>query len=343
MSGNRRARAVSSISMSSPCAWEFRGVNRTNAAQRSIPATAAIIIRLGKIFMAQNYTCSVRSIEMRGHAFRIYTHRANYSARKTRGSMERACPDDSSTSMRTACIWTSLSATSKRAGSPFRKRSMMPSLPIPIIESCGPVMPTSVMKAVPLGNTWASAVATCVCVPTTAETLPSEPAHGLFFGSRLSVHVHQNHFHFRRHAGQFALRGAKGTVERGHERAPLQVQHRVADSATRRANVKPAPWRARRKVRRTQQARLMRQVIEDFLAVPDVISAGKHFRARGEKIVGQPWRDAKTRSGVFAIDDGEIDLLLRDDIREMVVHDAPAGRAYDVSYKKNSHELEVGC
>src|SRR6185437_11128017 len=81
--------------------------------------------------------------------------------------------------------------------------------------------------------------------------------------------------------GQFALRGAKGAVERGHERAPLQVQHRVADSATRRYTVKPAPWRARRKVRRPQQARLMRQVIEDFLAVQDVIFAGKPFRARG--------------------------------------------------------------
>lgn len=87
----------------------------------------------------------------------------------------------------------------------------------------------------------------------------------------------------------------------------------------------------------------MRQIVKNFLAVPDVVPAGKHFRARGEKIVGQPRCDTETRGGIFTIDDGEIDLLLRDDIREVVVHDASPGRAYDVSYKKNSHELEVGC
>ena len=43
----------------------------------------------------------------------------------------------------------------------------------PITESCGPVMPTSVMAAVPPGSTRSSAVATCVCVPTTSDARPS--------------------------------------------------------------------------------------------------------------------------------------------------------------------------
>ena len=42
-----------------------------------------------------------------------------------------------------------------------------------MIESCGPVMPTSVRYAVPFGRIRSSAVCTCVCVPTTAVTLPS--------------------------------------------------------------------------------------------------------------------------------------------------------------------------
>jgi len=40
-------------------------------------------------------------------------------------------------------------------------------------ESCGPVIPASVMNAVPRGRTPASDVCTWVCVPTTAVTLPS--------------------------------------------------------------------------------------------------------------------------------------------------------------------------
>ena len=43
----------------------------------------------------------------------------------------------------------------------------------PITESCGPVMPTSVIAAVPPGWTRASDVCTCVCVPSTAVTRPS--------------------------------------------------------------------------------------------------------------------------------------------------------------------------
>ena len=43
----------------------------------------------------------------------------------------------------------------------------------PITESCGPVMPASVIAAVPPGCTRASLVWTCVWVPKTAVTRPS--------------------------------------------------------------------------------------------------------------------------------------------------------------------------
>ena len=41
----------------------------------------------------------------------------------------------------------------------------------PITESCGPVMPASVIAAVPPGWTRASLVCTCVCVPKTAGAI----------------------------------------------------------------------------------------------------------------------------------------------------------------------------
>src|SRR5687768_2303720 len=64
-------------------------------------------------------------------------------------------------------------AVSNRPGNPVTNRAMIASLSMPITPSCGPVMPTSVRHAVPPGRMRSSAVCTCVCVPITAETLPS--------------------------------------------------------------------------------------------------------------------------------------------------------------------------
>ena len=62
-----------------------------------------------------------------------------------------------------------------------------------MIESCGPVMPTSVRYAVPFGRMRSSAVCTCVCVPTTAVDLAVEvPAHRDLFRRRLGVKVHED-------------------------------------------------------------------------------------------------------------------------------------------------------
>ncbi len=58
-------------------------------------------------------------------------------------------------------------------GSPVRIRSIASSARTPITESCGPVIPASVIAAVPPGRTRASFVWTWVCVPITAVTRPS--------------------------------------------------------------------------------------------------------------------------------------------------------------------------
>ena len=58
-------------------------------------------------------------------------------------------------------------------GMPLRNRASAASTDTPMIDSSGPVMPASVMQAVPLGSTRSSAVWTCVCVPITAVARPS--------------------------------------------------------------------------------------------------------------------------------------------------------------------------
>jgi hypothetical protein len=64
-----------------------------------------------------------------------------------------------------------------------------------------------------------------------------------------------------------------------------------------------------------------------------VVSAGQHIGARGEKILRDSWRYAEAGSGVFAIDDAKINFALRENVREPVVNDLAAGRAYDVANK----------
>ncbi len=66
-----------------------------------------------------------------------------------------------------------------------------------------------------------------------------------------------------------------------------------------------------------------------------MVSAGEDVGACREKILGDPRRDAEAGRGVFAIDDAEIYFTLREDIREPVVNDLAAGRAYDIANKQD--------
>jgi hypothetical protein len=64
-----------------------------------------------------------------------------------------------------------------------------------------------------------------------------------------------------------------------------------------------------------------------------VVSAGQHIGARGEKILRDTWSDAEAGRSIFAIDDAKINFAVREDVREPVVNDLAAGRAYDVANK----------
>ena len=78
-----------------------------------------------------------------------------------------------SMSKRQPSITAGPAATVKNDGIPVLNFFMTGSISRPITDSAGPVMPRSVMYPVPLGNTFASDVCTCVCVPNSAEILPS--------------------------------------------------------------------------------------------------------------------------------------------------------------------------
>jgi len=76
-----------------------------------------------------------------------------------------------------------------------------------------------------------------------------------------------------------------------------------------------------------------------------VIAAGQSVGASCKEFLDDARRDAKSRGGVLAVDDAEIDLALRKDIREPLVDDFAAGRTDDVTDEEdlqNCAFLELG-
>jgi len=157
------------------------------------------------------------------------------------------------------------------------------------------------------------------------------PAHGDFFRCGLGVHVDEDYFHLGRDVRELARGHAKRVLNRRHVGAALKIQHGVAHAILCGSDVQAFAWRAFGKIRGPQQPRLRGKVLDDFPSLPDVVPAGQDIGPGGEKILRDPRRDAEAWRGVFAIDDAEIDLALREDIREPVVNDLAAGRADDVA------------
>ena len=83
-----------------------------------------------------------------------------------------ALPVAGSTSTTTPASRGSPLATSNALGTNVTVVASTRSMRRPRMLSYGPVMPTSLMNAVPPGRICSSAVGTCVCVPSTALTRP---------------------------------------------------------------------------------------------------------------------------------------------------------------------------
>jgi hypothetical protein len=77
-------------------------------------------------------------------------------------------------------------------------------------------------------------------------------------------------------------------------------------------------------------------VFDEFALVPDVVAGGDDVGAQVEEIFGEVWGDAEAASGVFAVDDGEIDLValayvgevFADDLRPALPKTSPTKRIF---------------
>jgi hypothetical protein len=72
-------------------------------------------------------------------------------------------------------------------------------------------------------------------------------------------------------------------------------------------------------------------------AEPSGKFSGDHFDAGGEQLLREAGRDAEAGRRVLAVGDAEIDLALRDDIREAVMHNFSSGRADNITDEEYFH------
>jgi hypothetical protein len=85
-------------------------------------------------------------------------------------------------------------------------------------------------------------------------------------------------------------------------------------------------------------------VLEDLLFVPDVIAGGDDVCAEIKELFGDGGCEAEASSGVFAVDDEEIDGVGFDEMREVLVRNVAACGAENVAYKQNLHWTSLyGC
>ena len=128
-------------------------------------------------------------------------------------------------STRQPSIRTSPSAGSNRTGIPVRMRRIASSALTPITESWGPVIPASVIAAVPPGSTRASEVWTCVCVPITAVTRPSSQRAIAIFS--LVASACRSTTHHLRLRGEAFVDECVDVLERMPRARHVEVTHHV--------------------------------------------------------------------------------------------------------------------
>jgi len=161
----------------------------------------------------------------------------------------------------------------------------------PITESDGPVIPTSVMKAVPPGSTRSSAVCTCVWVPSTALTFPSKCHASALFRGRFGVKIDDNDRCFLPQPLYLAFGCAEGILEVRHEHPALEVEHRRLRGPVGRQDDAALSNRTAGIVCRADEVILLCQIRLDLLLVPDMVARGKHMDAEREKLIGDGRRD----------------------------------------------------
>ena len=118
---------------------------------------------------------------------------------------------------------------------------------------------------------------------------------------------------------------------------PIRLMTPTGSPVRVRPTIAAAAGHAGGEVGRAQELGLPRNVVEDFLLVPDVIARRHHVDAIAEDGVGDVAGHAKSRGGVLDVGDDEIDVALLDERGDGAPRDLASGLAEDVADEQDAH------
>ena len=198
----------------------------------------------------------------------------------------------------------------------------------PITESCGPVMPTSVIAAVPPRWTRASEVCTCVCVPSTAVTRPSSQCASATFSLVASAWTSTTiDLALLARLLDELVDELEHRDRRLQEERAEHVDHGDGRPvAAAGAPSGPRPGAAAEKFAGRITRSELGEVGLDLGAPPGVVAERDHVGAGGEQPLGELRRDPDAVGRVLAVHDAEADAELLAQRRQPLL-DRPPARA----------------
>jgi hypothetical protein len=149
--------------------------------------------------------------------------------------------------------------------------------------------------------------------------------------------IDEAHLNRRVKLAQNLIRLAKRAISGRHVRAALQIDHSARDILPRAGYQDAAARIFVRVVSRAQKLRLARQIVQDFLLVPDMIPGSKYIQTQSEQFLGDRRRDTETAGCIFSIGDGQIDMVGLLDVLQMVGDDVTPRRGEDIADEEDVH------
>ena len=240
-------------------------------------------------------------------------------------------------SIRTPSSRTSPSAGWKRTGIPVRIRWIASSARTPITESCGPVIPASVIAAVPPGeDARVGGLDVRVRADHRGRLAVEQARERDLLARRLGVEVHD---HDRRLA-QRLLDELLGDLERRRPRArgragPSRLITATGVPSAAGCDGEPAARCAAERFAGRITRSVPLEVGREVALGPGVVAERDHVGAGGEDPLGELGRDPAPVGGVLAVDDAEVDAELLAQRGQAHFHGAPAGRSEDVGEEED--------
>ena len=173
-----------------------------------------------------------------------------------------------------------------------------------------------------------------------ADAAVDEMAERLLLAGRLGVKVDDRGVAARsqRTGREFVFDSRERIVERIHEDAAHHVHDQHFPAVGRLYQIRASPGRALGVVGGADQPRLALDEDQRFLLVEGVVAQRDRIGPRGEEIPADRLGDAESARCVLAVDDHEIELPTRPQVRQMLQQHGASRPPHDVADEQEAHQ-----